>query len=137
MRFMIIVKGTPAEENNPPPSSELIAEMGKFNAELIEAGVLLAGEGLQPSKFGAKVRFGKDKQEVVDGPFTEAKELVGGFWILSVKDLAEAVAWARRIPFSDGEVEVRRVSEVTDFVEDDISREALQTEAALRASGRF
>ncbi len=137
MRFMIIVKGTPAEENNPPPSSELIAEMGKFNAELIEAGVLLAGEGLQPSKFGAKVRFGKDKQEVVDGPFTEAKELVGGFWILSVKDLAEAVAWARRIPFTEGEVEVRRVSEVTDFVEDDISREALQTEAALRASGRF
>jgi hypothetical protein len=137
MRFMIIVKGTPAEENNPAPSSELIAEMGKFNAELIEAGVLLAGEGLQPSKFGAKVRFGKDKQEVVDGPFTEAKELIGGFWILSVKDLAEAVAWARRIPFTEGEVEVRRVSEVTDFVEDDISREALQTEAALRASGRF
>jgi hypothetical protein len=137
MRFMIIVKGTPAEENNPPPSSELIAEMGKFNADLIEAGVLLAGEGLQPSKFGAKVRFGKDKQEVVDGPFTEAKELIGGFWILSVKDLAEAVAWARRIPFTEGEVEVRRVSEVTDFVEDDISREALQTEAALRASGRF
>ncbi|WP_395819688.1 YciI family protein [Devosia sp.] len=137
MRFMIIVKGTPAEENGPPPSSELIAEMGKFNAELIEAGVLLAGEGLQPSKFGAKVSFGKDKQEVVDGPFTEAKELVGGFWILSVKDLAEAVAWARRIPFTEGEVEVRRVSEVTDFVEDDISREALQTEAALRASGRF
>lgn len=136
MRFMIIVKGTPQEEDA-APSSELIAEMGKFNAELVEAGVLLAGEGLQPSKHGARVRFGQGGQEVLDGPFTEAKELVGGFWILSVKDLAEAVAWARRIPFTQGEVEVRRVSEVSDFVEDDVSREALRVEAELRASGRF
>ena len=83
------------------------------------------------------MRFGQGRQEVLDGPFTEAKELVGGFWILSVKDLAEAVAWARRIPFTQGEVEVRRVSEVSDFVEDDVSREALRVEAELRASGRF
>lgn len=131
MRYMIIVKGTP-ETENAMPSSELIAEMGRFNEQLIAAGVLLAGEGLLPSAKGARVLFSKDRQTVVDGPFTEAKELVGGFWILDVKDLDTAVAWARRIPFVEGEVEVRKVSEVTDFETNDITREALEKEQAWR-----
>lgn len=131
MRFMIIVKGRPEEEGQ-PPSSELIAEMGRFNEEMMAAGILLAGEGLQPSKHGAVVKFDGKKQAVVDGPFTEAKELIGGFWIVSVKDLDEAVSWARRIPFTSGEVEVRRVSEVTDFEMNDITREALEAEIAFR-----
>lgn len=131
MRFMIIVKGKPADEGQ-PPASELIAEMGKFNAEMIAAGVLLAGEGLQPSEHGAVVKFDGKSQTVVDGPFTEAKELIGGFWIVSVKDLGEAVSWARRIPFESGEVEVRRVSEVTDFEMNDVTRDALEAEVAFR-----
>lgn len=136
MRYMIIVKGTPEEEGE-MPSSELIAEMGVFNQALMDAGVLLAGEGLQPSKSGAIVKFDGKKQMVVDGPFTEAKELIGGFWILSVKDRDEAIAWARKIPFTTGEVEVRRVSEVSDFVEDDISRPALEAERKARETGKF
>lgn len=136
MRYMIIVKGTPQDEGQ-MPSSDLLAEMGRFNQEMIEAGVMLAGEGLQPSKDGAIVKFDGKKQTVVDGPFTEAKELIGGFWILSVKDRQEAISWAKRIPFSSGEVEVRRVCEVTDFVRDEVSAPALDAEAALRASGKM
>lgn len=136
MRYMIIVKGTPAEEGR-APASELIAEMGRFNQQLVDAGVLLSGEGLQPSQSGAIVKFEGKKQTVVDGPFAEAKELIGGFWILSVKDRDEAIAWARRIPFTDGEVEVRRVSEVSDFVEDDVSRPALEAERAMRDTGKW
>ncbi len=136
MRYMIIVKGTPEDELQ-PPDSELIAEMGRFNQELVDAGVMLTGEGLQPSQSGAIVKFDGKKQTVVDGPFSEAKELIGGFWILSVKDRDEAIAWARKIPFTSGEVEVRRVSEVSDFVEDDISRPALEAERAARDAGKW
>ena len=136
MRYMIIVKGTPEDELQ-PPDLELIAEMGRFNQELVDAGVMLTGEGLQPSQSGAIVKFDGKKQTVVDGPFSEAKELIGGFWILSVKDRDEAIAWARKIPFTSGEVEVRRVSEVSDFVEDDISRAALEAERAARDAGKW
>jgi hypothetical protein len=136
MRYMIIVKGTPEDELQ-PPDSELIAEMGRFNQELVDAGVMLTGEGLQPSQSGAIVKFDGKKQTVVDGPFSEAKELIGGFWILSVKDRDEAIAWARKIPFTSGEVEVRRVSEVSDFVEDDISRPALEAERTARDAGKW
>jgi hypothetical protein len=130
MRFMIIVKGT---EPSPPPSSELIAAMGKFNDELVEAGVLLVAEGLQPSSAGAKVKKQAGKVVVQDGPFTEAKELIGGFWIIKADSLAEAVAWVARVPLDEGsELEVRRVSEVTDFVRDDVSAEALDHEQAFR-----
>lgn len=130
MRFMIIVKGT---EPSPPPSSELIAAMGKFNDELIEAGVLLAAEGLQPSSSGAKVKKQGGKVVVQDGPFTETKELIGGFWIIRADSLAEAVAWVARVPLDEGnELEVRRVSEVTDFIRDDVSVEALDHEQAFR-----
>lgn len=130
MRFMIIVKGT---EPSPPPSSELIAAMGKFNDELIEAGVLLVAEGLQPSSAGAKVTKQGGKVVVQDGPFTEAKELVGGFWIIKADSLQEAIDWVARVPLDEGnELEIRRVSEVTDFVRDDISAEALDHEQAFR-----
>jgi len=131
MRYMIIVKGT---EPSPPPSPALLAAMGKFNSELVEAGVLLAAEGLQPSKSGAKVKKQDGKVVVQDGPFTEAKELIGGFWIIRTDSLAEAVAWAAKVPLEDGsELEVRRVSEITDFVRDDVSAAALDEEQAFRA----
>jgi hypothetical protein len=135
MRYMIIVKMT---EPSPPPSSELIAAMGKYNEELIKAGVLLAGEGLMPSGEGARVKIEGGKPVVRDGPFAEAKELVGGFWIIRAETLAEAVSWAKRIPLEEGdEVEVRRVSEVEDFVRDDVSAETLDREKAYRQSGAW
>jgi hypothetical protein len=133
MRFMIIVKSTPALENVEPPP-EMFEEMGKYNQSLVDAGILLAGEGLTGSKDGAIVTFKKGgKFEVKDGPFTEAKELVAGFWIIQVKSLDEAVEWAKRIPgFADGEhVEVRRVAEMSDF-EDVMTPEALAREEGWR-----
>lgn len=130
MRYMIIVKGT---EPSPPPSSEMLAAMGKFNDELIAAGVLLVAEGLQPSSAGAKVKKQAGKVVVQDGPFTEAKELIGGFWIIKADSLQEAIDWVAKVPLDEGnELEIRRVSEVTDFVRDDISAEALDHEQAFR-----
>ncbi|MGV3491737.1 MAG: YciI family protein [Devosia sp.] len=135
MRYMIIVKVT---EPSPAPSSELVAEMGRFNQEMIDAGVLLGGEGLMPSSTGAKVKMEGGKPVVRDGPFTEAKELVGGFWIIKADTLAEAVGWAKRIPMEVGEeVEVRRVSEIEDFVHDEVSGEALDREKHYRETGKW
>ena len=136
MRYMIIVKMT---EPSPPPSSELLAAMGKLNQEMIDAGVLLAGEGLQPSRSGAKVKMEGGKLVVKDGPFTEAKELVGGFWIIKADSLDEAISWVKKIPmWNEGEeVEVRRVSEVEDFIRDDVSAEALDSELANRETGAW
>ena len=133
MRFMIIVKNSGQTETAEAPP-EMYEEMGKYNQSLVDAGILLAGEGLTGSKDGAIVTFRKGgKFEVKDGPFTEAKELVAGFWIIQVKSLDEAVAWAQRIPgFADGEhVEVRRVAEMSDF-EDSMSPEALAREEGWR-----
>jgi hypothetical protein len=133
MRYMIIVKSRPEIENTAPPP-EMFEEMGKFNQSLIDAGVLLAAEGLTESRDGAIVTFRKGgKFEVKDGPFTEAKELVAGFWIIQVSSLDEAVAWAKRIPgFADGEtVEIRRVAEASDF-EGVMSPEAMAREEAMR-----
>jgi hypothetical protein len=133
MRFMIMVKEgeTPLEG---PPSSEMIAAMGRLNKEMIDAGVLLAMEGLMPSKFGTKMKFTGRTRKVVDGPFSETKELIGGFWIIDVKDKAEAIAWAEKIPFENGEeVEIRRVSEVDDFKYDEVSAETLDMERAFQA----
>ena len=132
MRFMIMVK----EGENPPdrpPTSEEIAEMGKLNKQMQEAGVLLALEGLMPSKFSTRVRFKGKQRTAVDGPFAETKELIGGFWIVDVKDKAEAIAWAERIPFEDGEVEIRRIAEAEDFAYDEVSAEALDFEREFRA----
>ncbi|HWA20740.1 MAG TPA: YciI family protein [Devosia sp.] len=133
MRFMIIVKMTPAQENavQDPSSFE---EMGKYNQSLVDAGILLAAEGLTGSKDGAIVTFRKGgKPSVKDGPFTEAKELVAGFWIIQVKSLEEAVEWTKRIPgFADGEsVEIRRVAEIADF-EGIMSPETIAQEEAMR-----
>ena len=115
MRFMILVKADKDSEAGVLPSEGLLAEMGRYNEELAKAGVLLAGEGLQPSSKGARVRFSGSQRTVIDGPFAEAKELVAGFWLLQVKSKEEAIAWAKRVPFRDGEVEIRQVFEADDF----------------------
>ncbi|HEV7277440.1 MAG TPA: YciI family protein [Devosiaceae bacterium] len=133
MRFMVMVKTKPGEEG--PPTSEQIADMGRFNEELVQAGVVTTGEGLMPSSMGAKVRFSKSGTTVIDGPFSEAKELVGGFWIFDVKSKEEALDWVRKIPFDEGEVEVRQIAEVEDFAVDEVSAEALEKEREWRDKG--
>jgi hypothetical protein len=119
MRFVAMVRATKASERGDPPNTELMAEMGKFNEELVKAGVMLAGEGLQPSSKGARVRFAGKSRSVVDGPFSETKELIAGFWILQTKSLEEAIEWIKRAPnpFPEGEseVEIRQVLEPEDF----------------------
>jgi hypothetical protein len=115
MRFMVIVKADKNSEAGVIPTKAMLADMGKFNEELIKAGVMLAGEGLQASSKGARVKFSGGKKTVTDGPFTETKELVAGFWLWQVKSKAEAIEWAKRIPFQEGEVEIRQVFEVEDF----------------------
>ena len=116
MRFMVIVKASKESEAGILPSKELLAEMGKFNEELVKAGVMLAGEGLQASSKGARVRFEGKKRTVIDGPFAEAKELIAGFWLWQVKSKEEAIEWLKRAPFDGGtEVEIRQVFEAADF----------------------
>lgn len=119
MRFMVMVKATAASEGGVMPSEQLLAEMGRYNEELADAGVLLAGEGLHPSSRGARVRFSGSRRTVVDGPFAETKELVAGFWLIQVKSLEEAIEWVRRCPnpFEEGEseIEIRQVFEAEDF----------------------
>lgn len=118
MRFMVMVKATKDSEAGVMPSEQLLNEMGKFNAELVKAGVMLAGEGLQPSSKGARVKFSGDERAVVDGPFAETKELVAGFWILQVKSKEEAIEWVKRCPNpmpGDSEIEIRQIFEAEDF----------------------
>ena len=118
MRFMVIVKANEKSEAGVLPSAELLTEMGKFNEELVNAGVLLGGEGLQPSSKGARIRFSGDERSVVDGPFAETKELVAGFWLIDVKSLDEAIEWMKRVPSEpgeEGELEIRQVYEREDF----------------------
>jgi hypothetical protein len=116
MRFMILVKADKSSEAGVLPDKEILTEMGKFNEQLVKAGVMLAGEGLQPSSKGARVRFSGGKQTVIDGPFTEAKELIAGFWLWQVKSKEEAIEWLKRAPFGGGtEVEIRQVFEAEDF----------------------
>jgi hypothetical protein len=119
MRFMVMVKATPESEDGATPSAEELAEMGRYNEELIKAGVLLAGEGLLSSAEGARVKFSGGTPTVIDGPFTEAKELVAGFWLLDVKSKAEAIEWVKRIPDSSGQpsnVEIRQVFEAHELI---------------------
>jgi hypothetical protein len=115
MRFMILVKANKDSEAGVMPSEEILTKMGKFNEELAKAGVLLAGEGLQPTSKGARVKFAGGKKTVIDGPFTETKELVAGFWIWQVKSKQETIDWLKRAPFEDTEVEIRQVFEAEDF----------------------
>jgi hypothetical protein len=118
MRFMVMVKATKESEAGALPDTKLLAEMGKFNEELIKAGVMLAGEGLQPSSKGARVRFSGAKRTVIDGPFAETKELVAGFWLWQVKSKEEAIEWVKRCPNpmpGESEIEIRQVFEAEDF----------------------
>ncbi len=115
MRFMVIVKADKNSEAGILPDQKILTEMGKFNEELAKAGVLLAAEGLQASSKGARVRFSGSKRTVIDGPFTEAKELVAGFWLWQVKSKEEAIEWLKRAPFDHEEVEIRQVFEADDF----------------------
>lgn len=134
MRFMIIVKATADSEAGVMPAPEAFEAMGRFNEQLIEAGVLLAGDGLHPSKEGARVTSKGGKLTVVDGPFAEAKELIAGFWIISAKDKEEALSWVKRIPFDDGEtIELRRVFEAADFAEV-LPPEQIAKEEEMRAA---
>ena len=118
MRFMVMVKATKESEAGVMPSQKLLEDMGKYNEELVKAGVILAAEGLQPSSKGARVRFSGNKRTVIDGPFTETKELVAGFWLWQVKSLAEAIEWVKRCPNpmpGESEIEIRQVFEAEDF----------------------
>jgi hypothetical protein len=120
MRFIVFVKATKASEAGELPSAEMLSAMGKFNQELIDAGVMLDGNGLQASSKGARVNFSGKNRTVIDGPFTEAKELVAGYWVWQCKSLAEAIEWARRCPNptgEEGQLEIRQIFELTDFPE--------------------
>lgn len=132
MRFMILVKASPESETGVLPSAEQLQEMGKFNEELVNAGIMLAGEGLYPSSDGARIRFSGTDRAVMDGPFTETKELLAGFWMIQVKDRAEAIEWMKRVPFDEGEIEIRRVFETEDFAPSDPTGELRAAEHRLR-----
>ena len=116
MRFMVIVKANADSEAGVLPDEKTLTEMGRFNEQLAQAGVMLAGEGLQASSKGARVRFSGGKQTVIDGPFAETKELIAGFWLLEVRSKEEAIEWVKRAPFGEGdEIEIRQVFEADDF----------------------
>ena len=135
MRFMVMVKATKESEAGVPPSTELLAAMGKFNEELVKAGVMLAGEGLHPSSKGARVRFSGDKRTVIDGPFTETKELIAGFWLWEVASLEEAIDWVKRCPNpheGESEIEIRQLFTAEDFGEA-YTPELREREEELRA----
>ena len=135
MRFMVIVKADKNTEAGVLPDEKMLAAMGKYNEELVKAGVMLAGEGLQPSKKGARVRFSGSKRTVVDGPFAETKELIAGFWLWQCKSMAEAIEWARRCPNPTGhesELEIRQVFEAEDFGPE-FTPELREQEERLRA----
>ena len=142
MRFMILIKADRNSESGVMPDERLLTEMGKFNEELVKAGVMLAGEGLHPSSKGARVRFSGSKRTVIDGPFTETKELIAGFWLWQVKSRDEAIEWVKRIPNpmpgTETEVELRQVFEADDFGEalTPELREQEERQRANLASGR-
>lgn len=138
MRYLMIVKATPMSERGefPPDAEKMFAEMGAFNNEMIAAGVMLDGAGLKPSSAGKRIRFeGRGKPVVTDGPFAETKELIAGFWIIECKTMDEALGWARRVPFDDGEVELRPFHEPEDF-EGLASKEVIAQEQDWREAQR-
>ncbi len=130
MRVMVLVKASEQSEAGGMPSEEELTEMGKFNEELVNAGVMLAGEGLHPTSKGVRVEF--PERKVVDGPFTETKELVAGYWLLQVRSMDEAIEWIKRAPFQEGDVEIRPVFEADDFGEA-FTPELREQEERLRA----
>ena len=133
MRFMVLVKANKESEAGVMPDTKLLTAMGKFNEDLVKAGVMLAGDGLHPSSKGVRVRFEGEKRTVIDGPFTETKELVAGYWLWQVKSREEAIEWLKRAPFSGGaEVEIRQVFEAADF-DDALTPELRKSEERMRA----
>jgi hypothetical protein len=133
MRVMVLVPGDESSERGELPDEKLLAAMGNFNEELVKAGVMLAGEGLHPTSRAARVRFEGDKRTVIDGPFTESKELIAGYWLWQVRDMDEAIEWIKRAPFPDGtEIELRPVFETDDFG-DAMTPELRGQEERLRA----
>jgi hypothetical protein len=141
MRFMILVKANKDSEAGVLPDEKILTEMGKFNIELEKAGVMLAGEGLQASSKGARVKFSGGKPTVTDGPFAETKELVAGFWVWQVKSKQEAIDWLKRAPFRDEEVEIRQIFEAEDFgpalkPEFKAQEERVRARAAKKTRGR-
>jgi|SRR5438477_12009822 len=135
MRFMVIVKASKESETGALPDEKILAEMGKFNEQLVKAGIMLAGEGLQPSSKGARVRFSGSKRTVIDGPFTQTKELIAGFWLWQVKSLDEAIEWVKRCPNphpGESEIEIRQVFEAADFGAE-FTPELREQEERLRA----
>ena len=132
MRVMVLVKANEDSEAGVLPDEKILTEMGKFNEELVKAGVMLAGEGLHPSSKGARVKFSGEKRNVIDGPFAETKELIAGFWLWQVKSLEEAIEWLKRAPFREGEVEIRQVFETDDFGAQ-LTPELREQEERLRA----
>ena len=134
MRFMVFVKATADSEKGVMPTEQLLQDMMQFNEELVKAGVMLSGDGLKPSKFGARVHFDGPTRTVVDGPFSETKELVAGYWIWECKDLAEAIEWVKRCPnpmFGPSDIEIRPFYEMEDFGEI-VTPEVKEQEARLR-----
>ena len=132
MRFMVIVKANSDSEAGKLPTTQELADMTKYNEELVKAGVMLAGEGLHSSAKGARVRFDGKKRTVIDGPFAETKELVAGFWLWQVKSREEALEWLKRAPFQEGEVELRQVAESEDFAEVDPNGDIARRENEMR-----
>jgi hypothetical protein len=135
MRFMVLVKADKDSEAGVLPSRELLEAMGNYNEQLAKAGVLLAGEGLQPSSKGARVRFDGPRRTVTDGPFAETKELIAGFWILQTRSLAETIDWVKKAPMPGGELEIRQVFELEDFG-DAVSPQVAEQEKLLRQAER-
>jgi hypothetical protein len=134
MRFMVLIKATEETEAGVLPSQEMLEAMGKYNEELVKAGVLLAGDGLQPSSKGARVRFDGDKRTVIDGPFAETKELIAGYWLWETSSLEEAIEWAKRCPNPTGrqsEIEIRQVYEIDDF-DENLTPELREQDQRLR-----
>jgi len=132
MRFMVLIKGDKRSEAGGLPTEAELAEMGKFNDELVKAGVMLAGEGLHPTSKGVRVRF--PAKTVIDGPFTESKEVLAGYWVWQVKSLEEAIEWLKRAPIPEGEVEIRQIFELTDFEMSAETRERFEKQdAAIKA----
>jgi hypothetical protein len=141
MRVMVIVKADKNSESGAMPDEKILTEMGNFNEQLSKAGVMLDGEGLHPSKKGARVRFAGSKRTVIDGPFAEAKELVAGYWVWKVKSMDEAIEWLKKAPFKEGEVEIRPIFEAEDFgaeftPEARAQEERIRAESAKRKAGK-
>jgi hypothetical protein len=131
MRFMMFVKASEQSEAGVMPDEKLLSDMGRYNEELARSGALLDGSGLEPSSKGARVCFSGGRPRVIDGPFAEAKELVAGYWLIQARSKEEAIEWARRVPFVDGEIEIRRLFELEDFVQGDAIERMRQLQKKL------